>query len=164
AAARQRPPDLALVIPMGGGSPASLSERDPDFAVLSAMMRPQNAHTEHVPEGFEPTVRATVVWGLSGVGGWPQTDRAPGGDTAIEQQDQVMAPEDASSDTVWVRSDPSIVNDDDIRWHRVPAGVLDLLDRHHLLGPGRPPARPDEGGADGWWWLIPGLALGYGAA
>ncbi|MEV0092058.1 hypothetical protein [Streptomyces sp. NPDC050738] len=165
AVAEERAPDLALVIPMGGGAPASLSERDADFAVLKALMQPRFARTERTPEGLSPTVRATVIWGLTGVGGWPQTDRAPGGDIAFEGQDQVMAAEDSSSTTVWVRSDPSVdVNDDDIRWHRVPVGVLDLLARHHLLGPDRPPARSEKGGADGWWWLIPGLAAGYGAA
>ncbi|WP_329118340.1 hypothetical protein [Streptomyces sp. NBC_01465] len=165
ATAAQRAPDLALVVPEGGGRPLTLTTRDPDFAALSRMMQPRYARTERLPEGFSPTVRATVVWGLSGVGGWPQTERPPGGDAAFEGQDQVMAADDPADTTVWVRSDLSVdVDDDDIRWHQVPAGVLDLLAKHHLLGPDRPPAHPDRGGTDGWWWLIPGLAAGYGAS
>ncbi|CAM5271812.1 hypothetical protein STENM36S_02067 [Streptomyces tendae] len=59
-----------------------------------------------------------MLWGLTGVGGWPQTERAPGGDVAMLRQDQLFLAEDG---TPWVRTDPAPdVADDDIRWHRVP--------------------------------------------
>ncbi|MGW4757132.1 hypothetical protein [Streptomyces chartreusis] len=73
-----------------------------------------------------------MLWGLTGVGGWPQTNRAPGGDVAMERQDQLFV---AGDGTPWVRSDLAPdVEDDDIRWHRAPRSVFERLDLAALLG------------------------------
>ncbi len=125
--------------------------------------------TERVPaawvEGRHPPVRITVVWGLSGIGGWPETRRPPGGDVAIERQDQLVVAEDG---TPWVRSDPAPeVEDDDIRWHRAPRSVFERLDRAGLLGGPVSGAAPEADGCgpagDAVWWAIPGLAVGFAA-
>ncbi|WP_328537112.1 hypothetical protein [Streptomyces sp. NBC_00344] len=148
-AAAGRTAGFAPVVPTALGTPAVVS-----------VAGGQSNDTERAPAGPAPHVRASVVWGLSGVGGWPQTRAAPGGDIAIEREDQVMVGDDS---TVWVRSDPAVdVKDDDIRWHRVPAEVLDLLAKHRLLGPAEAAAtgRPTTAG---WWWALPGLAVGAAA-
>ncbi|MEV8568407.1 hypothetical protein AB0436_22990 [Streptomyces sp. NPDC051322] len=152
-----RPADLALVIAAGSGRSETLTAEDADFIRLFGLLNPQSTDTEPAPEDRAPQVRASVVWGLSGVGGWPQTDRAPGGDIAIEREDQVMVADDS---TVWVRSDPAVgTQDDDLRWHRVPADVLGLLAKHRLLGP---PTAETSGEASraGWWWASAALAVG----
>ncbi|MFD1662002.1 hypothetical protein ACFSL4_28395, partial [Streptomyces caeni] len=122
-------PDLALVIAAGTGRTTTLRAGEGDFALLWELLGPTERRTERVPDawlrGRYPRVRATVVWGLTGIGGWPYTRRAPGGDVAIERQDQVFL---AGDGTAWVRSDPAPdVADDDVRWHRVPRPVFDRL-------------------------------------
>ncbi|WP_037840631.1 hypothetical protein, partial [Streptomyces sp. NRRL F-6676] len=152
-------PDLAIVVPSdagggadggadggsGGGSGGgaddgvrtrTLRSGDAEFASLWDLLRPDEKGTEAVPdawrEGRFPRVRATVVWGLTGIGGWPYTDRAPGGDVAIERQDQVFLAEDG---TPWIRSDPAPdVADDDVRWHRGVRAVYDRLEGAGVFG------------------------------
>ncbi|CCK27952.1 hypothetical protein BN159_3573 [Streptomyces davaonensis JCM 4913] len=160
-------PDLAMVVAGGAGQPTAVRSGEQRFARLWQLLEPMYTGTERVPEawveGRHPPVRITVVWGLTGIGGWPETRRPPGGDVAIERQDQLVVAEDG---TPWVRSDPAPeVDDDDIRWHRAPRSVFERLDRTGLLGgpvsgteaDGRGPA------TDAAWWAIPGLAVGFAA-
>ncbi|WP_367321230.1 hypothetical protein [Streptomyces sp. HUAS ZL42] len=162
-------PDLALVTTGGTGRTTAVRAGE-QFALLWQLLRPTYGGTERVPEawveGRYPPVRFTVVWGLTGVGGWPQSNSPPGGDVAIERQDQLFLTEDG---TPWVRTDPApTVDDDDLRWHRAPRGSFERLERAGLFapsgsgsaaGPGSSPAEwADEHG--GAWWAIPGLALG----
>ncbi|TPQ21855.1 hypothetical protein FGD71_012940 [Streptomyces sporangiiformans] len=154
-------PDLAVVIANGTGRTTSVRSGEQDFARLWKLLAPSYTDTEEVPEdwidGRHPPVRATVLWGLTGVGGWPETDSPPRGDVYMGRQDQVFRAEDG---TPWVRTDPSVdVNDDDIRWHRAPRSVFDQLERRELFGP----APTEDGKSDplaGAWWAIPGLAAG----
>src|SRR5690348_12894728 len=78
-------PDLALVV---ADRTVTLHPGDAQFSVLWQLLEPMETRTERVPEawtrGRYPRVRATVVWALTGIGGWPCTRRAPGGDVAIE--------------------------------------------------------------------------------
>nr|WP_241267255.1 hypothetical protein [Streptomyces scabichelini] len=154
-------PNLAVVMANGTGRTTSLRSGELDFARLWQLLGPSYTATEMVPqdwfEGRFPPVRATVVWGLTGVGGWPETERPPGGDVYMGRQDQVFLADDG---TPWVRTDLSMdVNDDDIRWHRAPRSVFDQLERRELFGPGPTAAgRPDP--TAGVWWAIPGLAAG----
>jgi hypothetical protein len=166
-------PDLALVVAGDSGRTRTLRSGEPGFARLRQLLQPTYAGTEWVPEawveGRYPAVRCTVLWGLTGVGGWPQTHRAPGGDVAMERQDQLFV---AADGTPWVRSDPAPdVADDDIRWHRVPQSVFRRMDRAGLLGPtpagtsvsgSRAAASGRDRVTDGVWWAIPGLAVGVG--
>ncbi|MEU8795789.1 hypothetical protein [Streptomyces sp. NPDC048643] len=157
-------PDLALVIAGDTGRTTTLHSGERDFGQLWRLLAPRFTGTERVPDawahGDYPAVRATVVWGLTGVGGWPQTRRAPGGDVAIERQDQVFLAQDG---TPWVRTDVSPdVSDDDIRWHRAPRSVFgQLAQEGKLFGPER--AAPV---AAGWVtperaeWALAGLAAG----
>ncbi|KOV93573.1 hypothetical protein ADK65_32875 [Streptomyces sp. NRRL B-1140] len=129
-------PDVAMVVEGGTGRTTAVRSGQPSFARLWQLLEPMYGGTERVPEewaeGDFPRVRLTVVWGLSGVGGWPTTNRPPGGDVAVERQDQLVVAEDG---TPWVRSDPTpAVEDDDIRWHRAPRSLFDRLDRARLLG------------------------------
>jgi hypothetical protein len=155
-------PNLAVVMAGDGtGRTTSVRSGDSDFARLWQLLRPSATDMEKVPqdwiEGRFPAVRATVIWGRTGVGGWPETDSAPGGDTYLGRQDQVLLAEDG---TPWIRSDPAVdVNDDDIRWHRAPRSVYDQLERRELFG-SRPTADGGSRSADGAWWAIPGLAAG----
>ncbi|MFE9096153.1 hypothetical protein [Streptomyces sp. NPDC007264] len=158
-------PDLALVTAVGTGRTTTLRAGDRDFALLWQLLGPTRQRTERVPDawaqGRYPSVRATVVWGLTGIGGWPYTRRAPGGDVALERQDQVFL---AGDGTAWVRSDPAPdVADDDVRWHRVPRPVFDRLEQGGLFGPA---AAGGDGPADRLRWgavgLGAGLALGIG--
>ncbi|MDT9698991.1 hypothetical protein [Streptomyces sp. P17] len=164
-----RPPDLTMVVAGGAGQPTAVRSGEVRFARLWQLLEPMHTGTERVPEAWSegryPPVRITVVWGLTGVGGWPTTDSPPGGDVAIERQDQLFVAEDG---TPWVRSDPAPdVEDDDIRWHRAPRSVFERLDRAGLLGA---PASGASAGTDGSvpaadavWWAIPGLAVGFAA-
>ncbi|MEU6176725.1 hypothetical protein [Streptomyces coeruleorubidus] len=129
-------PDVAMVVAGGTGRTTAVRSGEPGFARLWQLLQPTHTGTERVPEdwaeGDFPQVRLTVVWGLSGVGGWPSTNRPPGGDVAVERQDQLVVAEDG---TPWVRSDPApAVEDDDIRWHPAPRSVFERLDIARLLG------------------------------
>ncbi|MFI5793410.1 hypothetical protein [Streptomyces sp. NPDC051677] len=175
-------PDVAMVIAGSTGRTATLRIGDArtgrDFALLWQLLEPTNATTERVPEAWQegryPPVRCTVIWGLTGVGGWPQTKRAPGGDVAVERQDQLFMAQDG---TPWVRSDPAPeVEDDDIRWHQAPRSVLARAEQEGVLAGGAGSESSGQGsdkgtgagsgtgaGLDarnGVWWAIPGLALG----
>ncbi|MFJ3227779.1 hypothetical protein ACIPJS_31120 [Streptomyces sp. NPDC086783] len=161
-------PDRALVVAGDTGRTVALRSGERDFARLWQLLEPAYTGTERVPaewmEGDFPRVRATVVWGISGVGGWPQTDRSPGGDVAVRRADQLFLAEDG---TPWVRSDPAPdVPDDDIRWHRASRSVYERLDGE-LFGPlGDAPdtAAPAPRDRARWalWGLAAGLALGCG--
>ncbi len=139
-------PDVAMVVAGGTGRTAAVRSGQRDFARLWQLLQPTHTETERVPEdwaeGHFPQVRLTVLWGLSGVGGWPSTNRPPGGDVAVERQDQLVV---AGDGTPWVRSDPRpTVEDDDIRWHRAPRSVFERFDLARLLGDaeGEPVAAP----------------------
>ncbi|MGW1215547.1 hypothetical protein ACWD5F_38540 [Streptomyces sp. NPDC002499] len=180
-------PDTAVIVAGGTGRTMALRSGEPAFARLTELLRPSFTGTERVPEewteGRYPPVDFTVIWGLSGVGGWPQTHRAPGGDVAMERQDQLFVAADGSP---WVRSDLAPdVEDDDIRWHRAPRSIFVTLEQQGVLdGLGDGPRSRSGGGtgenaegssdragaADrlgggglgrgGVWWTLPGLAVG----
>jgi hypothetical protein len=161
-----RPPDVALVVVGGSGRTRALHSEDRDFARLQELLRPSYTGTEPVPtawaEGRYPAVRVTVVWGLTGVGGWPMTSRPPGGDVAVDRQDQLIVAEDG---TPWVRSDLAPdVEDDDIRWHRAPRDLYERLDRGGILGgaDGTSPGGARDRRGDPLWWAAGGLAVGVG--
>ncbi|KUL39695.1 hypothetical protein [Streptomyces regalis] len=163
-------PDVAMVVAGGTGRTTALRSGEQAFARLWQLLEPTYVGTERVPqdwvEGRHPPMRITVVWGLSGVGGWPQTNRPPGGDVAVQRQDQLFVTADG---TPWVRSDLAPeVEDDDIRWHRAPRSVFERPDLAGLLGetedgrvevaaagdrPG--PVMGDPG------WAVAGLAVGF---
>ncbi|WP_443053504.1 hypothetical protein [Streptomyces sp. NBC_00285] len=159
-------PDLAMVVTGGSGRTKALRSDEPDFARLWQLLQPTYTGTERVSDAWEegryPSVRITVVWELTGVGGWPQTNAAPGGDVAVERQDQLFL---AADGTPWVRTDPAPEQeDDDIRWHRAPRAVFDRLDRAGLLGGGEVEGAGEPGGLAGdAWWALPGLAVGFAA-
>ncbi|MGW2901485.1 hypothetical protein ACWC91_02810 [Streptomyces sp. NPDC001204] len=165
-----RAPDVALVVAGGSGRTRALRVGDRDFALLRELLRPAYTGTEPVPDawaqGRHPGVRVTVVWGLTGVGGWPVTSRPPGGDVAVERQDQLIVAEDG---TPWVRSDLAPdVEDDDIRWHRTSRDLYERLARTGLLGDtdgapsGNAPGGSPGGRGDQLWWAAGGLAAGAG--
>lgn len=166
-------PDVAMVVAGGTGRTAAVRSGQRDFARLWQLLEPTHTGTERVPddwaEGSFPQVRLTVLWGLSGVGGWPSTNRPPGGDVAVERQDQLVV---AADGTPWVRSDPSpTVEDDDIRWHRAPRSVFERFDLARLLGDaeGGPVAStaaaadPDGPLRDDVRWAVTAGALGLAA-
>ncbi|MGW2566603.1 hypothetical protein [Streptomyces sp. NPDC001537] len=168
-------PDLAMIVAGGTGRTTVLRSGEPAFARLRQLLRPTYAGTERVPdawvEGRHPPVAFTVVWGLTGVGGWPQTTRPPGGDVAVERQDQLFV---AADGTPWIRTDPApAVQDDDIRWHRAPRSVFVQLEQAKVLsGLGDGAAGPGGSGTGGdgaagqgaarigLRWAVPGAALG----
>ncbi|MFI9613026.1 hypothetical protein ACIHCM_15370 [Streptomyces sp. NPDC052023] len=160
-------PDLALVTAGDSGRTTALRSGEPHFARLWQLLQPLYPGTEWVSAawaaGHHPPVRITVVWGLTGIGGHPQTSRPPGGDVAIERQDQLFLAEDG---TPWVRTDPAPdVNDDDIRWHRAPRPVFERLDETGLLGAAAMDGAGDApvaraGTTPDAWWAISGLAAG----
>jgi hypothetical protein len=166
-------PDVAMVIAGGTGRTTVLRSGEPGFARLRQLLMPDLAGAERVPEawaeGRYPPVDLTVVWALTGVGGYPQTDRPPGGDVAVERQDQLLL---AADGTPWIRSDPAPdVEDDDIRWHRAPRSVLVDLERDEALtglggitGSGESATaagRARDGvGRGGFRWAATGVALG----
>ena len=162
-------PDLAMVVTGGSGRTRAVRADEPYFTRLWQLLQPTYTATERVSDAWEegryPRVRITVLWGLTGVGGWPRTDSAPGGDVAVARQDQLFL---AGDGTPWVRSDPAPeVEDDDIRWHRAPREVFDRLDQAGLaggagegLGEG---AKGSTGLEHGVWWAVPGLVLGFAA-
>ncbi|MBG0853026.1 hypothetical protein I2W78_14500 [Streptomyces spinoverrucosus] len=159
-------PDLALVMAGDSGRTTVLRSGEPRFARFWQLLQPLYPGTERVSEawteGRHPPARITVVWGLTGIGGYPQTSSPPGGDVAIERQDQLFLAEDG---TPWVRTDPAPdVDDDDIRWHRAPRPVFERLDGAGLLGEATDGAEESPaaraGTMPGAWWAIPGLAVG----
>ncbi|MFF0158899.1 hypothetical protein ACFYRY_15385 [Streptomyces sp. NPDC005263] len=162
-------PDMAVIIAGGSGRTATVRSGEPGFDRLWALLQPTYTGTERVPEdwaeGRYPPVRLTVLWGLTGVGGWPQTGSAPGGDVAMERQDQLFL---AGDGTPWVRTDPAPdVPDDDIRWHRASRSVFDQVKRAGLpAGDGDGDAGRAAGGRAGWWAAddarpaVAGLAVG----
>lgn len=163
-------PDVALVVVGGTGRTTTLHSGESAFARLWQLLQPTYVGTERVSEewveGRHPSMRITVIWGLTGVGGWPRTNRPPGGDVAIQRQDQLFV---ASDGTPWVRSDLAPdVEDDDIRWHRAPRSVFERLDLAGLLGEtddqfveasaaGERPGLAEGDAA----WAVAGLALGF---
>jgi|GEM_PF-2683602 len=180
-------PDVTMIVAGGTGQTEVVRSGQQAFARLRQLLRPTYTGTERVPEawteGRYPPVVVTVIWGLTGVGGWPETDRAPGGDVAIERQDQLFV---AADGTPWIRSDPApAVQDDDLRWHRAPRSVFVQLEQAKVLsglGEGASGARPGEDGTSGGetttrkvtageagrgresvWWAVPGLAVGLAA-
>ena len=176
-ASPQRPgrevPDMALVVEGGSGRTAAVRSGEPGFDRLWAPLQPTYTGTERVPEnwaeGRYPPVRMTVTWGLTGVGGRPQTSSAPGGDVAMERQDQLFL---AGDGTPWVRTDPAPdVPDDDIRWHRASPSVFDQVSRAGLPavvgarsagGAGR--AADESAGrwaAGDAWPTVAGLTVGF---
>ncbi|MET7473175.1 hypothetical protein ABZT17_02245 [Streptomyces sp. NPDC005648] len=185
-------PDVAMIVAGGTGQTEVVRSGQPAFARLRHLLRPAYTGTERGPQAWTdgrcPPVAITVVWGLTGVGGWPQTDRAPGGDVAVERQDQLFV---AGDGTPWIRTDPApAVQDDDIRWHRAPRSVFVQLEREKVLsrkvlsglGDGASGAQPGADGTSGGgttsqrltvgeaghdrgsvWWAVPGLAVGLAA-
>ncbi|MFE2211840.1 hypothetical protein ACFW93_07620 [Streptomyces canus] len=162
-------PDLAMVVTGGSGRTEAVRSDEPYFTRLWQLLQPTDSGTERVSgaweEGRYPAVRLTVVWGLTGVGGWPRTDSAPGGDVAVARQDQLFLTGDG---TPWVRSDPAPEReDDDIRWHRAPRAVFDQLDRAGLVGGGegqeKEGSKSSKGPEHGVWWAVPGLVVGFAA-
>ncbi|MFF3490976.1 hypothetical protein ACFYWS_06460 [Streptomyces sp. NPDC002795] len=159
-------PDLAVVIAPGAaaGPSVAVHYEDRNFARLELLTTGFDTVTERVPqswqEGHFPPVVATVVWGLTGVAGWPQTHRAPGTDTAIERQDQLIIAEDG---TPWIRTDPMVdVNDDDLRWHHASPTLVDQLTKAGVFPTTEAPAeRPTQ---NPWWWGLAGLSVGLAAA
>ncbi|WP_328562299.1 hypothetical protein [Streptomyces coelicoflavus] len=155
-------PDVAVVVRAGDGRTASWHAGEADFDRLRWLLDPGFTGTERVPEAWTegrlPPVRFTVLWGLTGVGGWPQTQRAPGGDVAMLRQDQFFVAEDG---TPWVRSDlaPDVA-DDDIRWHRVPRRPYERLTDDGFLAADGTGDDGDGGGRYGVWWAA---AAGFGA-
>lgn len=165
-------PDLAMIIAGGTGQTTVLKAGQPAFAHLRQLLRPDYTGTERVPEawaeGRYPPVDFTVVWGLTGVGGYPQTNRAPGGDVAVERQDQLLL---AADGMPWIRSDPAPdIEDDDIRWHRAPRSILVDLEREKVLaglgerdrGPGHR-RRGRSGRGPRGQFLVGGAGAGRGA-
>jgi len=153
-------PDLALVVANGTARTTTLRSGERDFTLLWQLLGPTETASEPVPDAWHqgryPRVRATVVWGLTGVGGWPFTQRAPGGDVAVEREDQVFLAEDG---TPWVRSAPSPeVVDDDIRWRRAPRDVFDRLEKSGLFG--QPAADGEARPSDHLSWGLMGLGAG----
>lgn len=164
-AADRESPDLAIVVTNGTGRTKALHTGDRDFTLLRQLLRPTETKSEQVPDAWHqgryPQVRATVVWGLTGIGGWPYTQRAPRGDVAMEREDQVFLADDG---TVWVRSDLAPdVDDDDIRWRRAPRDVFDRLEKGGLIGqPAADPASLSDQLRWGAMGLGAGLVLGAG--
>ncbi|MGW2641386.1 hypothetical protein [Streptomyces sp. NPDC001348] len=157
-------PDVAMIVPNGaGGTTTSLRSGDPGFARLWKLLQPTYTGTEPVPtawsQGRYPAVRLTVVWGLTGVGGWPQTHRAPGGDVAVERQDQLILARDG---TPWVRTDPAPqTQDDDVRWHRAPRALYDRLAGDGFMPEGHDASGGGHRSGDPLWWAAGGLAAGF---
>ena len=163
-----------MIIAGGTGQTTVLRSGEPAFAHLRKLLQPGYTGTERVPvpwtEGRYPPVDFTVVWGLTGVGGWPRTNRPPGGDVAVERQDQLFV---AADGTPWIRTDPAPeVQDDDIRWHRAPRSVFVQLEQEKVLaglgeGAGAAGSAGDAAAevpagrdASSAWWAVPGLAVG----
>ncbi|MEU5596546.1 hypothetical protein [Streptomyces sp. NPDC020298] len=150
-------PDLAMIVSGGTGTTTTaLRSGEPAFDRLWQLLQPTYTRTEPVPtawsQGRYPAVRLTVVWGLTGVGGWPQSHRAPGGDVAVERQDQLFLAKDGTPG----------VQDDDVRWHRAPRAVYDRLAREGFMAESREASGGGGlGSGDALWWAAGGLAAGF---
>ncbi|MFJ9126174.1 hypothetical protein ACIRJS_18970 [Streptomyces sp. NPDC102340] len=156
-------PDLAVVIAPGAGAGPSvaLHNEDRNFARLERLTTGFDTVTERVPDAWEdgdfPPVAATVIWGLTGVAGWPETHSAPGTDTVIERQDQLIFAKDG---TPWIRTDPMVdVNDDDLRWHHASRPLVDQLTRAGVF-PTTAPSGERPTRDPSWWWGLAGVAVG----
>ncbi|MEU9648195.1 hypothetical protein AB0E00_04610 [Streptomyces sp. NPDC048110] len=155
-------PDVAVVVWAGDGRTASWHAGESDFDRLRWLLDPAYTGTERVPEawteGRRPPVRFTVLWGLTGVGGWPQTQRAPGGDVAMLRQDQFFL---AGDGTPWVRSDlaPDLT-DDDIRWHRASRRAYEQMTDEGFFTADGTGAEGGDSGRHGVWWAAAGLGTG----
>ncbi|MFJ1603173.1 hypothetical protein ACIOHS_07375 [Streptomyces sp. NPDC088253] len=162
-AAGRSTPDIALVIESGTGRTTALHSGERDFTRLWDLLTPTYMGTERVPDAWAsgdfPPVRATVMWGQSGVGGWPQTDSAPGGDVAMARQDQLFL---AADGTPWVRTDPSpAVVDDDIRWHRAPRSLFEqVVGRGRLIEAASGAPASKRGAEERARWMLTGLGAG----
>ncbi|MFD8218113.1 hypothetical protein ACFV2U_31485 [Streptomyces sp. NPDC059697] len=162
-AAGRGAPDMALVIENGTGRTTALHSGERDFTRLWDLLTPTYMGTERVPDAWAagdfPPVRATVMWGLSGVGGWPQTDSAPGSDVAMARQDQLFL---AADGTPWVRTDPSPdVVDDDIRWHRAPRSLFErVVGRGRLIEAAAGAPASKRGVGERARRVLPGLGAG----
>ncbi|MET9966830.1 hypothetical protein ABZZ80_13170 [Streptomyces sp. NPDC006356] len=169
-AGRPDVPDVAMVVAGGTGGTTATRSGEQSFARLWQLLQPTYVGTERVPEGWvegrHPPIRITVTWGLTGIGGWPQTNRPPGGDVAVQRQDQLFVAEDG---TPWVRSDlaPEL-EDDDIRWHRAPRSVFERLDLEELVGVSKDElsrattVEARSGSVVGnAGWAVAGLAVGF---
>ncbi|MET9253446.1 hypothetical protein [Streptomyces sp. NPDC003717] len=159
-------PDVAVVVYPDTGRTASWHAGEPDFDRLRDLLDPSYAGTEPVPpawtdpDGGSPPARLTVLWGLTGVGGWPQTSSAPGGDVAMLRQDQLVV---AGDGTPWVRTDPAPETaDDDIRWHRASRTAYDRAEASGVLGERPEPPNGDDGPREAFWWAAAGLVAGVG--
>ncbi|GAQ51573.1 hypothetical protein [Streptomyces acidiscabies] len=157
-------PDVAMLIDGTSGQTLAVRSREADFDRLWELLDPTYTGTVRVPVGWDaghcPAVRFTVVWGRSGVGGWPQDNRPPGGDVAVDQVDQVVL---AGDGTPWVRRDVAPeVEDADVRWHPAPRPAYDRWERE---GGFTGVAASTPGSGSGGGWLVPGgvgVALGAG--
>ncbi|MFD8538601.1 hypothetical protein ACF1AU_25160 [Streptomyces rubrogriseus] len=155
-------PDVAVIVWTGTGRTASWHAGERDFDRLRSLLDPSYSGSEPVPEDWtrdrRPPVRFTVLWGLTGVGGWPQTERAPGGDVAMLRQDQLFL---AGDGTPWVRTDPAPdVADDDIRWHRVDRDTYAWLVDEGFVAKDGSGDQEEDRGPDGVWWAAAGLGAG----
>ncbi|WP_234439737.1 hypothetical protein [Streptomyces bicolor] len=155
-------PDVAVVVTGGSGRSTAVRHGERDFVRLWRLFQPESTGTQRVPEewadGRYPAVRLTVMWGLTGIGGWPQTHRPPGGDVAMERQDQLLLAPDG---TPWIRSDPAPdVLDDDIRWHRASRPAYEEVRGAGLLDADRDSADSGIKVSEGVWWAVGGLAAG----
>ncbi|MFJ6070162.1 hypothetical protein ACIQFU_04850 [Streptomyces sp. NPDC093065] len=158
-------PDVAVVVWAGDGRTASWHAGERDFDRLRWLLDPSYSGSERVPEDWtrdcRPPVSFTVLWGLTGVGGRPQTRRAPGGDVAMLRQDQLFL---AGDGTPWVRTDPAPdVTDDGIRRRRAPRDAYERLVDAGFLAAGGTGGGGDDGGRYGVWWAAAG-GLGAGVA
>lgn len=158
-------PDLAVVVTNSTARTRTLKAGDRDFDRLWAAVEPLYTRTERVPDawvdGRLPNPPLTsVLWGVSGVGGWPRTPSAPLTDVAMVRLDQVFVTDDG---TPWVRSDLAPhVDDDDIRWHKAPRLEFEELRRDGLLAiPAPPPTGSGrDGAAPAWRPAARGAVLG----
>lgn len=158
-------PDLAVVVTNSTARTRTLQAGDRDFDRLWEAVEPLYTGTERVPDAWvegrlpNPPL-ASVLWGVSGVGGWPRTPSAPLTDVAMVRLDQVFVTDDG---TPWVRSDLTPhVDDDDIRWHKAPRLEFEELRRGGLLAvPAPPPAESgQDGAAPSWRPTARGAVLG----
>ncbi|MGW3913838.1 hypothetical protein ACWEBX_20280 [Streptomyces sp. NPDC005070] len=154
--AAQRPsgdsPDIVLTIAGDTGRTTTLHSGDPDFGLLWRLLSPRYTGPKKTPDewadGHLPGPEVTVIWGVTG----------PGGDVAIERQDQVFLTADGAP---WVRSDlaPDMVGGD-FRWHRAPLSVFDQLAREERLFGSGAAASSVRVEPDPAAWALPGLAAG----